>query len=61
MQRVNPTVKVVRGSNYNNRLIKKIISMWHFSRNTAVTEGSHRKLKLWSCLGLVDRGIGVGY
>jgi len=34
--------------------------MGRFTRNNAVTEGFHRKMKMWSCLGLVDRGIEIG-
>jgi hypothetical protein len=34
--------------------------MWRFTKNNGITEGFHRKMKLWSCLGLVDTGIEIG-
>ena len=37
----------------------EIVRMWRFTRNNGITEGFHRKMKLWSCLGLVDTGSGM--
>src|SRR5580692_9289005 len=36
---------------------EEIVRMWRFTKNNGITEGFHRKMKLWSCLGLVDTGI----
>jgi transposase len=38
---------------------QEIVRMWRFTRNNGITEGFHRKMKLWSCLGLVDMGLGI--